>query len=159
MTMLSSVLAKLTVAGLICSGLLSLASGAQKEIMRLGSSCLLVILLLMILQNGKISVPDLASYGAEIQRQVENAQLEKQKMLLDQTRYQLENSVKEQASILGLLCEIQVDCVADSSGLLHIRQVQVDYYSGPREQLNTLRQWIKQQLFITDEAILIQEGG
>ena len=103
-------------------------------------------------------------YGARplrraIQSQVEDAQSEKQKMLLDQTRYQLERSVKEQAAILGLLCEIQVDCVADASGVLHIRQVQVDYYNGPREQLSVLCQWIKQQLLITDEAILIQEGG
>lgn len=159
MTILSSILTKLTVAGLICSGLLSLASGAQKEILRLGSSCLLVILLLMVLQNGRINVPNPTPYRTEIQRQVEDAQSEKQKMLLDQTRYQLERSVKEQAAILGLLCEIQVDCVADASGALHIRQVQVDYYNGPREQLSVLCQWIKQQLLITDEAILIQEGG
>ena len=159
MTGLMDGLAKLIVAGLVCGGLLSLAAGVQKEILRFGCSCLLVILLMTLLRAGGFSLPDGAVYQNNMQQQVEDASKETREKLLVQICADLEDEIERQAQTCGILCTAKVVCAADAQGVVSVQSVQIDYHSGPREALPSLRCWITGQLAVTEAEVVIQEVG
>lgn len=150
-------LTKLVAAGLICGGLLSLAAGAQKEILRFGCSCLLVILLMTFLKTGVLSLPSGAWYQNEAWQQVEDAAKETRAKLLKQICSDLEHEVERQAQSRDLSCSTRVICTVDGHGVVSVVQVQVDYHSGPREELTELRRWIADELSVAEAEIVIQE--
>ena len=150
-------LTKLVAAGLICGGLLSLAAGAQKEILRFGCSCLLVILLMTFLKTGVLSLPNSAWYQNEARQQVEDASKETREKLLKQICSDLEHEIERQAKSRDLSCTARVVCTADGQGVVSVASVEVGYHSGPREELNKLRLWIVDQLSVAEREIVIQE--
>lgn len=150
-------LRKLIAAGLICGGLLSLAAGAQKEILRFGCSCLLVVLLMTFLKTGVLSLPNGALYQNAAQQQVEDAAKETREKLLEQICSDLESEIERQAQSRALFCTARVVCEADGQGVVSVAGVQVDYHSGPREELPELRRWIADQLAVAETEIIVQE--
>lgn len=158
MTALSAGLVKLVAAGLVCGGLLTLSGGAQKEILRFGCACLMVILLLSLLRQTDLPAFDTGWYESQVQSQVDDAQQEARRARLEQTELALEQELERQSTALGLNCTFTVTCAADDAGQVTVRQVKAGYLSGPREKLQELRQSIALQLGVSLEQITIQEG-
>lgn len=156
MSVLLGALYKITAMGLVCGALLALCGG-QKEILRLGCACAMVVMLLSIVQNTPLSLPDLSRYEGAVQQQVEDAQTENRKALLEQTQTELELWLAQQAAKLQLNCSFTVTCDADANSNVTVRQVEGIYYNGPRENLVSLREMIRTQLSVTDGQILIRE--
>ena len=148
---------KLVCAGLLCAGILTLAGGAQKELLRFGCACLMVVLLLSILRQTQLPALDTGWYEEQVRQQVEAAQKQTRQAQLEQTQGQLAAELERQAAGLGLTCTVEVTCTADSQGRVTVQQVWIGYRSGPREQLEQLRQQVCAQLGVTAGQIIIQE--
>lgn len=148
---------KLAAAGLICGALLNLTGGAQKELMRFGCACLMVIVLLSVLRQAKLPLLDTGWYEQQVRQQVEEAQEELRQAQLAQTAGDLAKALERQATTLGLECRIAVECTCDVAGQVDVSHVTVHYYSGPREALDRLRHSFCTQLAIPLERIMIQE--
>lgn len=149
---------KITALGLICGALLTLgSSGGQKEILRLGCSCLMVVVLLSVLQKTQLPIPELRRFEGSLQQQVEKTQEEMRKAMLRQTEAELESRLTELASGLQLDCGFTVTCAVDQNGNVTVQQVEGTYHSGPREKLNGLWEAIRSQLVVTEGQILIRE--
>ena len=156
MSVLLGALYKITAMGLVCGALLALCGG-QKEILRLGCACAMVVLLLSIVQNTPLPLPDLSRYEGAVQQQVEDAQAKNRTILLEQTQAQLELWLAQQAADLQLKGSFTVNCDADANGNVTVRWVEGIYRGGPRENLVSLREMIRTQLSVTDGQILIRE--
>lgn len=156
MSVLLGALYKITALGLVCGALLALCGG-QKEILRLGCACAMVVLLMSIVQNTPLPLPDLSRYEGAVQQQVEDAQTENRKALLEQTKAELELWLAQQAADLQLKCSFTVTCTVDVNNNVTVKQVEGIYHSGPRENLVSLRESIRAQLSVTDGQILIRE--
>lgn len=148
---------KLVTAGLLCAGILTLAGGAQKELLRFGCACLMVVVLLSILRQTQLPALDTQWYEEQVRQQVEEAQSQTRQAQLAQTEAQLAAELEKQAAGLGLTCSVAVICVADKDGQVTVQQVTVVYHSGPREQLEPLRQRFCAQLGTNPGQIIIQE--
>lgn len=157
MTGMMDTITKLLAAGLICGGLLTLAAGAQREILRFGCSCLLVIFLMSFLRMGVLSQPSRKTYHGNVQQQIDDAAQETRQKLLEQICADLKAEIERQAKSRDIVCSARVTCTADEQGIVTVEQVQVDYHSGPREELAELRLWIAGQLSVSEGDILIQE--
>lgn len=156
MSILLGALYKITAMSLVCGAMLALCGG-QKEILRLGCACVTVILLLSIVQNTSVPLPDLSRYEGAVQQQVEDAQTKSRTALLEQTQAELELWLAQRASDQQLKCSFTVTCDADANGNVAVKQVEGIYHCGPRENLVTLRELIRSHLSVTDGQILIRE--
>ena len=154
---MTAAVVKLVCAGLLCAGILTLAGGAQKELLRFGCACLMVVLLLSILRQTQLPALDTGWYEEQVRQQVEAAQKQTRQAQLEQTQGQLAAELERQAAGLGLTCTVEVTCTADSQGRVTVQQVWIGYRSGPREQLEQLRQQVCAQLGVTAGQIIIQE--
>ena len=156
---MTAAVVKLVCAGLLCAGILTLAGGAQKELLRFGCACLMVVLLLSILRQTQLPALDTGWYEEQVRQQVEEAQKQTRQAQLEQTQGQLAAELEKQAAGLGLTCTVEVTCTTDDEGRVTVEQVTVDYRSGPREQLEPLRQQFCAQLGVSPGQIIIQEEG
>lgn len=154
---MTAAVVKLVCAGLVCGGLLTLAGGAQKELLRFGCACLMVVLLLSILRQTQLPALDTGWYEKQVRQQVEEAQKQTRQAQLEQTEGQLAAELEKQAAGLGLTCTAEVTCTADSQGRVTVQQVRIGYGSGPREKLEQLRQQVYIQLGVSPGQIIIQE--
>ena len=154
---MTAAVVKLVCAGLLCAGMLTLAGGAQKELLRFGCACLMVVLLLSILRQTQLPALDTGWYEEQVRQQVEAAQKQTRQAQLEQTQGQLAAELERQAAGLGLTCTVEVTCTADSQGRVTVQQVWIGYGSGPREQLEQLRQQVCAQLGVSPGQIIIQE--
>lgn len=154
---MTAALIKLVTVGLVCAALLTLSGGAQKELLRFGCACLMVVVLLSVLRQTQLPALDTGWYEAQVQQQVEEAQAQVRQTQLDQTGQDLARELERQAAALGLTCTVEVTCTADDEGRVTVEQVTVDYRSGPRETLEQLRQQFCAQLGIATGQIIIQE--
>ena len=154
---MTAAVVKLVCAGLLCAGMLTLAGGAQKELLRFGCACLMVVLLLSILRQTQLPALDTGWYEEQVRQQVEEAQKQTRQAQLEQTQGQLAAELERQAAGLGLTCTVEVTCTADSQGRVTVQQVRVGYGSGPREQLEQLRQQVCAQLGVSPGQVIIQE--
>ena len=154
---MTAAVVKLVCAGLLCAGILTLAGGAQKELLRFGCACLMVVLLLSILRQTQLPALDTGWYEEQVRQQVEAAQKQTRQAQLEQTQGQLAAELERQAAGLGLTCTVEVTCTADSQGRVTVQQVWIGYRSGPREQLEPLRQQVCAQLGVSPGQIIIQE--
>lgn len=154
---MTAALVKLVTVGLVCTALLTLSGGAQKELLRFGCACLMVVVLLSVLRQTELPALDTQWYEVQMQRQVEAAQEQVRQAQLDQTGQDLARELERQAAALGLTCTVEVVCTADREGRVTVAQVTVDYRSGPREMLEQLRQQFCAQLGIATGQIIIQE--
>ena len=154
---MTAVVVKLVCAGLVCAGILTLAGGAQKELLRFGCACLMVVLLLSVLRQTQLPALDTGGYEEQVRQQVEEAQAQTRQAQLEQTQGQLAAELEKQAAGLGLTCTVEVTCTADDEGRVTVQQVRIGYHGGPREQLEPLRQQFCAQLGVTAGQIIIQE--
>lgn len=154
---MTAAVVKLVCAGLLCAGILTLAGGAQKELLRFGCACLMVVLLLSILRQTQLPALDTGWYEEQVRQQVEAAQKQTRQAQLEQTQGQLAAELERQAAGLGLTCTVEVTCTADSQGRVTVQQVWIGYRSGLREQLEQLRQQVCTQLGVSPGQIIIQE--
>ena len=154
---MTAAVVKLVCAGLLCAGILTLAGGAQKELLRFGCACLMVVLLLSILRQTQLPALDTGWYEEQVRQQVEAAQKQTRQAQLEQTQGQLAAELERQAAGLGLTCTVEVTCTADNQGRVTVQQARVGYRSGPREQLELLRQQFCIQLGVSPGQIIIQE--
>lgn len=154
---MTAAVVKLVTAGLLCAGMLTLAGGAQKELLRFGCACLMVVVLLSILRQTQLPALDTGWYEEQVRQQVEEAQKQTRQAQLEQTQEQLAAELERQAAGLGLTCTVEVTCTADSQGRVTVQQARVGYRSGPREQLEPLRQQFCAQLGVSPGQIIIQE--
>ena len=154
---MTATVVKLVCAGLLCAGILTLAGGAQKELLRFGCACLMVVLLLSILRQTQLPALDTGWYEEQVRQQVEAEQKQTRQAQLEQTQGQLAAELERQAAGLGLTCTVEVTCTADSQGRVTVQQARVGYRSGPREQLEQLRQQFCAQLDVSPGQIIIQE--
>ena len=154
---MTAAVVKLVCVGLLCAGMLTLAGGAQKELLRFGCACLMVVLLLSILRQTQLPALDTGWYEEQVRQQVEAAQKQTRQAQLEQTQGQLAAELERQAAGLGLTCTVEVTCTADSQGRVTVQQVWIGYRSGPREQLEQLRQYFCTQLGVSPGQIIIQE--
>ena len=154
---MTAAVVKLVCAGLLSAGILTLAGGAQKELLRFGCACLMVVLLLSILRQTQLPALDTGWYEEQVRQQVEAAQKQTRQAQLEQTQGQLAAELERQAAGLGLTCTVEVTCTADSQGRVTVQQARVGYRSGPREQLEQLRQYFCAQLGVSPGQIIIQE--
>ena len=154
---MTAAVVKLVCDGLLCAGMLTLAGGAQKELLRFGCACLMVVLLLSILRQTQLPALDTGWYEEQVRQQVEAAQKQTRQAQLEQTQGQLAGELEKQAAGLGLTCTVEVTCTADSQGRVTVQQARVGYRSGPREQLEQLRQQVCAQLGVSPGQIIIQE--
>ena len=154
---MTAAVVKLVTAGLLCAGMLTLAGGTQKELLRFGCACLMVVVLLSILRQTQLPALDTGWYEAQVRQQVEEAQKQTRQAQLEQTQEQLAAEMERQAAGLGLTCTVEVTCTADDEGRVTVQQARVGYRSGPREQLEPLRQQFCAQLGVSPGQIIIQE--
>lgn len=154
---MTAAVVKLVCAGLACAGILTLAGGAQKELLRFGCACLMVVLLLSVLRQTQLPALDTGWYEEQVRQQVEEAQKQTRQAQLEQTQGQLAAELEKQAAGLGLTCTVEVTCTADDEGRVTVQQVRIGYHGGPREQLEPLRQQFCAQLGVTAGQIIIQE--
>ena len=154
---MTAAVVKLVCAGLVCAGMLTLAGGAQKELLRFGCACLMVVLLLSVLRQTQLPALDTGWYEEQVQQQVEEAQKQTRQAQLEQTQGQLAAELEKQAAGLGMTCTVEVTCTADDEGRVTVQQVRIGYHGGPREQLEPLRQQFCAQLGVTAGQIIIQE--
>ena len=156
---MTAALMKLVTAGLVCAGLLTLAGGVQKELLRFGCACLMVVVVLSVLRQTQLPVLDTQWFEEQVRQQVEEAQAQARQAQLEQTQRELAETLESQAAGLGLTCTVRVTCAVDREGRVTVRQVTVDYHSGPRENLEQLRQRFCAQLDTEPGQIIIQEGS
>ena len=156
---MTAAVVKLVCAGLLCAGILTLAGGAQKELLRFGCACLMVVLLLSILRQTQLPALDTGGYEEQVRQQVEAAQNQTRQAQLEQTQGQLAAELERQAAGLGRTCTVEVTCNADNQGRVTVQQARVGYRSDPREQLEPLRQQFCAQLGVSPGQIIIQEEG
>ena len=154
---MTAAVVKLVTAGLLCAGMLTLAGGTQKELLRFGCACLMVVVLLSILRQTQLPALDTGWYEEQVRQQVEEAQKQTRQAQLEQTQEQLAAEMERQAAGLGLTCTVEVTCTADDEGRVTVQQARVGYRSGPREQLEPLRQQFCAQLGVSPGQIIIQE--
>ena len=154
---MTAAVVKLVCAGLLCAGMLTLAGGAQKELLRFGCACLMVVLLLSILRQTQLPALDTGWYEEQVRQQVEETQKQTRQAQLEQTQGQLAAELERQTAGLGLTCTVEVTCTADSQGRVTVQRVWIGYRSGPREQLEPLRQQFCIQLGVSPGQIIIQE--
>lgn len=154
---MTAAVVKLVTAGLLCAGMLTLAGGTQKELLRFGCACLMVVVLLSILRQTQLPALDTGWYEEQVRQQVEEAQKQTRQAQLEQTQEQLAAEMERQAAGLGLTCTVEVTCTADDEGRVTVQQARVGYRSGPREQLEPLRQQFCTQLGVSPGQIIIQE--
>ena len=154
---MTAAVVKLVCAGLVCAGILTLAGGAQKELLRFGCACLMVVLLLSILRQTQLPALDTGWYEEQVRQQVEEAQKQTRQAQLEQTQGQLAAELEKQAAGLGMTCTVEVTCTADDEGRVTVQQVRIGYHGGPREQLEPLRQQFCAQLGVTAGQIILQE--
>ena len=154
---MTAAVVKLVCAGLVCAGILTLAGGAQKELLRFGCACLMVVLLLSVLRQTQLPALDTGWYEDQVRQQVEEAQKQTRQAQLEQTQGQLAAELEKQAAGLGLTCTVEVTCTADDEGRVTVQQVRIGYHGGPREQLEPLRQQFCAQLGVSPGQIIIQE--
>lgn len=154
---MTAAVVKLVTAGLLCAGMLTLADGAQKELLRFGCACLMVVVLLSILRQTQLPALDTGWYEEQVRQQVEEVQKQTRQAQLEQTQEQLAAELERQAAGLGLTCTVEVTCTADSQGRVTVQQARVGYRSGPREQLEPLRQQFCAQFGVSPGQIIIQE--
>lgn len=154
---MTAAVVKLVCTGLVCAGILTLAGGAQKELLRFGCACLMVVLLLSILRQTQLPALDTGWYEEQVRQQVEEAQKQTRQAQLEQTQGQLAAELEKQAAGLGLTCTVEVTCTADDEGRVTVQQVRIGYHGGPREQLEPLRQQFCAQLGVSPGQIIIQE--
>ena len=67
---MTAAVVKLVCAGLLCAGMLTLAGGAQKELLRFGCACLMVVLLLSVLRQTQLPALDTGWYEEQVRQQV-----------------------------------------------------------------------------------------
>ena len=146
---------------IVVSMLVSTSAGGISQLWRAMSNIFfftcVVVLLLSIVQNTPLPMPDLSRYEGAVQQQVEDAQAKNRTILLEQTQAQLELWLAQQAAGLQLNCSFTVTCDADTNGNVTVRWVEGIYRGGPRENLVSLREMIRTQLSVTDGQILIRE--
>ena len=122
---MTAAVVKLVCAGLLCAGILTLAGGAQKELLRFGCACLMVVLLLSILRQTQLPALDTGWYEEQVRQQVEEAQKQTRQAQLEQTQGQLAAELERQDAGLGLTCTVEVTCTADSQGRVTGQQARV----------------------------------
>ena len=154
---MTAAVVQLVCAGLVCAGILTLAGGAQKELLRFGCACLMVVILLSVLRQTSLPALDTQWYEEQVRQQVEEAQAQTRQAQLEQTQLPLAAELQKQAAELGLNCMVKAACTADGEGRVTMQQVKVIYHSGPRDQLELLRQRFCAQLGTAPGQIIIQE--
>jgi len=148
---------KLVCAGLVCAGLLTLAGGAQKELLRFGCACLMVVVLLSLLGQARLPALDTGWYEEQMRQQVAQAQAQARQTQLEQVQAALAKELERQAQMQGIACTVRVVCSADAAGSVTVDRVEMDYHSGPREHLPGLREHVCAQLGIATGQMIIQE--
>lgn len=152
-----NLLLQLAAAGLICSMMLALGGNGQKELLRLGCACLLVVLLFSKVRDAELTDFGLRAYENSVQDQVdEHLELEKSS-LLRETETGLGRELERQAAEQGIVCSVQVACNADENGLVTVEAVTLSYRSGERNRLSALRDSFAIQLGADLTRIIIQE--
>ncbi len=152
-------LLKLIAAGLICGGLLSMsAKGPQREILRFGCACLIMILLISVLRNLDLASFDLRLSQSELETTVEQTQAQNRTAILRETERTLKEEAERQAAILGLDCTAEVACAVDTAGVVTVTQVIYTYHGGQREALTLLKQTTTAVFGVPGEQIIIREG-
>ena len=153
-----SVFVQLAAAGLICGMLLTLGgSGGQKELLRLGCACLLVVLLLSEVRGMEWTDFDQHAPESDLQSQVDECLKQAREVLLQETESALGRELERQAAAQGISCTIQVRCKADEEGVVAVETVTVSYQSGKRDCLPALRDSFAMQLATDPRCIIIQE--
>ncbi len=150
---------KLIAAGLVCGGLLSMsAKGPQREILRFGCACLIMILLISVLRSLDLTSFDLPLSQSELETTVEQTQEQNRTAILRETEGALKAEAERQATVLGLDCTAQVVCAVDTAGVVAVTQVIYTYHSGQREALTVLEQMTIAVFGVPGEQIIIREG-
>ena len=152
-----SALVQLAAAGLICGMMLTLCSGSQKELLRLGCACLLVILIFSKVRDVDLMDFGLRAYENSLQGQVDERLALEREALLQETEKGLDRELERQAAAQGITCSIQVCCRANETGIVTVEAVTVSYRSGVREHLSALRDSFAVQLGVDPASIIIQE--
>ena len=156
---MTAALIKLVAAGAVCAALLTLCNGAQRELLRFGCSCLMMVVLLSLLRQTPLPSFDIRWYEEQVRLQVEAAQNQSLQAQLEQIGQELAGEAQRQAAVLSLQCRAQVSCIADEEGRVTVQCIKLMYDSGPREQLPVLRQQLSALLGIPSEQIIIQEAN
>ncbi len=158
MSVFSSGLIKLIAAGMICGGLLAAGGkGPQREILRFGCACLMIILPMTMLQGVEWNSIGLERYKSQLEAAAEQAQAQTRSAILHQTETDLEKEIERQALALSLNCTVKAVCERNDAGAIQVVAVTIQYHSGPREQLSVFRQTMASLLAVPQEKILIQE--
>ncbi len=158
MTALTNGLLKLITVGLLCGFALSLGGkGPQREILRFGFACLMLVVLLSLVRNTEVRWDALELGRNGLETAVEQTQRETRQDLLTRTEQGLGEELERRAAELSLNCQITVDCQADETGAVAVTQVSIIYQRGPREALAQLRQTASDLLEISQAQIIICE--
>ncbi len=157
---LSTILVKLVGSGLVCGGLLSLSGkGAQREIMRFGCACIMIVLLLSRLHPGEISLPGLCDTERDIEQKIAQEQEEYRYRLADEVRQSIEDEIVKQAKALSISCKAKLHYRIDDTGSFSIDSVVIEYTGGPRDRLSELTASVRRLMNVTEEQIEIREEG
>ena len=150
-------LVQLAAAGLICGMLLTLGNGGQKELLRLGCACLLVVLVFSKVRDVDLTDFSLRAYENNLQNQVDEHLESERETLLRETERGLGHELERQAAVQGINCSVQVCCEVIENGVVTVEAVTISYRSGVRDVLPALRDSIAMQLGVDPASIVIQE--
>ena len=150
-------LVQLAAAGLICGMLLTLGNGGQKELLRLGCACLLVVLVFSKVRNVDLTDFGLRAYENNLQNQVDEHLESERETLLRETERGLGYELERQAAVQGIVCSVQVCCEVIENDVVTVDAVIISYRSGVRDVLPALRDSFAMQLGVEPASIVIQE--
>jgi len=152
-----NLLLQLAAAGLLCSMMLTLGGSGQKELLRLGCACLLVIVLFSEVRDADLTDFGLRTYENSVQGQGDERLGRERASLLRETEMGLGRELERQAAEQGIMCSVQVDCKADENGIVAVETVTISYQRGACDKLSALRDSFAMQLGTDPAGIIIQE--
>lgn len=158
MTALREALIRLTSAGVICGVLLSLAGKkAQKEVLRFGCACFMVILLMTILRNMEWPAHSLAQYQSRVEQVCEDAETKARAQLLTETESRLAEWIRVQGEALGLRCQGTVVCRAEN-GYVFVEWAEITFFGGESGARQSLVEAVSEQMAVDSSHIAVREG-